>query len=267
MQIIAVSLTINKMSELNCIIVDDEPQNQEVLEKMIDQFCPSVKVLGKADSVESAVKFIDTVKPDIVFLDVEMPGGNGFTLFEKIPFPKFFVIFTTAHADYAIKAIKFAALDYLLKPINIAELKKAVEKASEKITNRENVQETNKKRINVLQSNNQNLSFNFKKIALPTQEGLEFFLLSEILRCEADRAYCIFHLVGGKRIVVSNSLKEYEDILGSANFFRVHKSNMVNISHIEKYIKGSGGQVILSDKSMVNVAVRKKEELMQVLGN
>ena len=255
------------MSKLTCIIVDDEPQNQRVLEIMIDQFCPDVEVLAKASSVSEAVELISKHSPNIVFLDVEMPNGNGFTLFEKIPDPSFFVIFTTAHADYAIKAIKFAALDYLLKPISLSELRGAVHAAGLKMLESGSFKESNSKRIEVLNSNKGGSSFNFNKIALPTHEGIEFFKLKDILRCEADRAYCRFYLVDGKRILVSNSLSEYENIMESANFFRVHKSNMVNVDHITKYIKGSGGQVILSDNSLVNVSVRKKDELLKILAN
>lgn len=255
------------MNEVTCIIVDDEEQNQHVLAKMIDQFCPTVSVLGMAVSVAEAVKLIDEKKPDIVFLDVEMPEGNGFTLFDKIQSPNFEVIFTTAHADYAIKAIKFAALDYLLKPINLTELKTAIEKVATKLRLNGTTVEDNSQKIDVLRSNKKDASFDFQKIALPTTEGLEFYQVKDILRCEADRAYCIFHLVDKRRIVVSKSLKEYEEILADANFFRVHKSNMVNVSHIVKYLKGKGGQVILTDNSLVNVAVRKKDELLKVLAH
>ncbi len=256
------------MSEVTCIIVDDEEQNQQVLEKMLDQFCPSVKLLGKAASVKEAAELIESKNPNIVFLDIEMPNGNGFTLFEKIKNPNFFAIFTTAHAEYAIKAIKFAAMDYLLKPINLTELRSSIEKVATKLRENGAAYLENSKSFEVITANHQpDKGFQFKKIALPTAEGLEFYNVKDILRCEADRAYCVFHLVDNKRIVVSKSLKEYENILADANFFRVHKSNMVNVSHITKYLKGKGGQVILSDKSLVNVAVRKKDGLLKVLAN
>jgi len=253
------------MAEVTCIIVDDELQNQEVLARMIDQFCPSVRVLGRAETVDGAVKLIESMKPHVVFLDVEMPGGNGFTLFDKIQSPDFFTVFTTAHAEYAIKAIKFAAFDYLLKPINLTELKNAVEKVAEKLRTQNGNTSNNTKMAEVLRANKRDQSFEFKKIALPSAEGLEFFQVSEILRCEADRAYCTFHLTGQRKIIVSRSLKDYEDILSEANFFRLHKSNMVNMAHVKKYIRGKGGFVVLSDNSLVAVAVRKKDELLQFL--
>lgn len=251
---------------LKAIIVDDEEKNREGLARMIDQFCHDVAVVGKAESASAAKKAIQEHQPDLVFLDIEMPGGNGFSLLEEMPNPNFQVIFTTAHADYAIKAIKFAALDYLLKPININELKTAVEKA---IINMNAAQDGSllKKKIEVLKDNRKNEGFDFEKIALPTSDGIDFYKISEILRCEADRAYCKFHMLNGQKVVVSKPLKEFEDLLEECNFFRVHKSNMINLNQIKKYVKGKGGYLILSDDSHVDVSVRRKEALMDVLSN
>jgi len=249
---------------VTALIVDDENKNRDSLAKLIDQFCYGVQVIGHAENVKSAEEFIINNQPQIVFLDIEMPGGNGFTLLEKYENPDFQLIFTTAHADYAIKAIKFAALDYLLKPINVNELKVAVEKAIQNINSSSNTED---KRFDVLKNNQKNEGFDFKKIALPSLDGIEFYDISEILRCEADRAYCKFYLTNGSKIIVSKALREFEDLLNECNFFRVHKSNMVNLNHIKKYVKGKGGYVVLSDESHVNVSVRKKEMLMEVLAN
>jgi two-component system LytT family response regulator len=251
--------------DVTALIVDDEHKNRETLVKLIDQFCYGIKVIGQAENVQQAKDFIDENQPQIIFLDIEMPGGNGFTLLEKFDKPNFQLIFTTAHADYAIKAIKFAALDYLLKPINVNELKIAVEKAVDSIQNTSN--QSVDQRFDVLKDNQKNDGFDFKKIALPSLEGIEFYEINEILRCEADRAYCNFFLNNGQKITVSKSLREFEELLNECNFFRVHKSNMVNLSHIKKYIKGKGGYVVLSDDSHVDVSVRKKELLMEVLAN
>ena len=249
---------------VTALIVDDENKNRDSLAKLIDQFCYGVQVIGHAENVKSAEEFIINNQPQIVFLDIEMPGGNGFTLLEKYDNPNFQLIFTTAHADYAIKAIKFAALDYLLKPINVNELKVAVEKAIQNINSSSSTED---KRFDVLKNNQKNEGFDFKKIALPSLDGIEFYDISEILRCEADRAYCKFYLTNGSKITVSKALREFEDLLNECNFFRVHKSNMVNLNHIKKYVKGKGGYVVLSDESHVNVSVRKKEMLMEVLAN
>lgn len=250
---------------ITALIVDDEEKNRDSLAKMVTQFCHDVQVIGKADSVASAKEMILARNPQLVFLDVEMPGGSGFDLLEEFDAPEFNVIFTTAHAAYAIKAIKFAALDYLLKPINLNELKTSVEKAIVSIESKLQSGNETSRKFEVLRDNRQHEVFNFKKIALPSSEGINFYDIGKILRCEADRAYCKFHMADGSSFLVSKSLKEFEDLLMECNFFRVHKSNMVNLAHIEKYVSGKGGYVILSDGSHVDVSVRRKEELMKVL--
>ncbi len=252
---------------VSAIIVDDEEKNRESLAKLIEQFCFDVKVMDKVESVQKGKEAIAKYDPDLVFLDIEMPVEDGFQLLTSYDNPKFEVIFTTAHANYAIKAIKFAALDYLLKPINLNELKSSVEKAIEKINAGNGERRVNAGKLQVLKSNFSNNKFQFHKIALPTLEGIDFYDIEEILRCEADRAYCNFYTTEGKKILVSKSLREFEDILTECNFFRVHKSHMVNLNHIERYIKGKGGYVLLSDGSHVDVSVRRKEELMKVLAN
>jgi len=251
---------------ISALIVDDEEKNREALAKMIDQFCHDVTIIGKAASVAEAKTCIAELKPQLVLLDIEMPGGDGFSLLEEYENPDFDVIFTTAHAAYAIKAIKFAALDYLLKPINLNELKTAVEKAITNIQEKGSGANLNKK-LEVLRQNRQKKDFDFTKIALPTLDGIDFYDVDDILRCEADRAYCKFYLSNGKTIVVSKSLKEFEELLSECNFFRVHKSNMVNLKHIKKYYKGKGGYVVLADDTHVDVSVRRKEELMNILAN
>lgn len=250
---------------VTALIVDDEEKNREALAKMIDQFCHDVRVIGKADCVEAAKAIIEKDKPQLVLLDVEMPGGSGFDLLEQYEDPKFNVIFTTAHAAYAIKAIKFAALDYLLKPINLNELKAAVEKAIINIENRNSGASETSMKFEVLRNNRERENFDFKKIALPTIDGLDFYELAKILRCEADRSYCNFYFEDGTVLTVSKSMKEFEDLLEECNFFKVHKSNMINMDHLKKYVKGKGGYVILSDDSSVDVSVRRRDELLKAL--
>ena len=253
------------MNSLSCVIVDDEPQNQQVLAKMIDKFCPFLEIAGIASTTNQAAELIEHYSPDIVFLDIEIPRENGFTLFDKVNAEKFQVIFTTAHADYAIKAIKFAALDYLLKPISLTELRASIEKASEKQRSKFGEVSSTQEQINFMNENSNGINFDFQKIALPTDTGLSFYNLKDILRCQADKAYCIFHFVDGKRLVVSKCLKEYEGLLAESNFLRVHKSNMINLTHVDKYIKGNAGTIILSDKSRIDVSVRKKKYLLEAM--
>jgi two-component system, LytTR family, response regulator len=244
-----------------CIIVDDEINNSEALKKMLELYIPSVELIGIASNIVEAKELITNKNPNLVFLDVEMPGGNGFELLESLNNVNFHVVFTTAHAAYAIKAIKYAAMDYLLKPVNLMELKIAVEKCSANLPKSFTMQQ----QIEVLKNNRMSEGFKFKKIALNSSEGLEFINTGDIIRCEADRAYCRFYLANGKSILVSKSMSEYEDILTQSDFLKVHKSNIVNLNHVVKYVRGKGGYLIMSDKSTVAVAVRRKEELMDVI--
>lgn len=243
------------------IIIDDEEINRKTLSKMLDLYVPDIEVVGLAESSDEGLKLIESKHPEIVFLDIEMPEKTGFDMLKEIKNPTFQIIFTTAHAEYAIKAIKFAALDYLLKPINLNELKIAVEKAIKALKDGENISG----KIDIVTANKPSTHFEFNKIALPTLDGIEFYNTEDIIRVEADRAYCKFYLKSGKEILVSKSLKEYEDILEECNFFRTHKSHMVNLSTIMKYVKGKGGYVILEDGSHVDVSVRKKEQLISLL--
>jgi len=250
---------------MRCLVVDDDELSRNVLVDLINE-TGSLELIKSCEGAIDAFNIIKEEHIDLVFLDIEMPGGNGFSLLEEMQNPNFEVIFTTAHADYAIKAIKFAALDYLLKPININELKTAVEKAISSLDNNSNGTLL-KKKYEVLRENRKNESFDFEKIALPTSDGIDFYEINEILRCEADRAYCKFHMLDGRKVMVSKPLKEFEELLEECMFFRVHKSNMVNLRQIKKYIKGKGGYIILSDDSHVDVSVRRKEALMEVLAS
>ena len=248
---------------LGAIIVDDEERHHETLGKMLANFCPEIELLGDAYNVAEAVNLINTKNPQLVFLDIEMPGGNGFTLFDNFDEPPFEVIFTTAHDLYAINAIKYAALDYLMKPVNIKELQEAVARASKVISRKEDTSSNQK--INVLKSNLKLEDKRFTKIALPSSGGIDFIEAEIIIRAEAERSYSNFYLENGKKILVSKPLKEYEALLEQCNFFRVHKSHMINLTHIEKYIKGKGGYVIMKDGSHVDVSVRKKDDLLNRL--
>ena len=251
--------------DVSCIIVDDEVQNQVVLEKMIDQFCPTVEVLGKASSVKEAIPLIEEKNPDIVFLDIEMPEENGFQLLEKIEDPQFNTIFTTAHAEYALKAIKYAAMDYILKPINLTELKTGIEKVIQKIRAAEGRKDDIKTRVNVLNNNRKENSIDFEKIALPTEDGIKMHDLRDIIWCQAQKGETVFHFGDGSIITVNNVLKEYENLLPSSLFCRIHKSHMINLTHVDKYVHGLGGTVILSNGEELEVAVRRKKELLDIL--
>jgi two-component system LytT family response regulator len=215
-------------------------------------------VVGNADSIGPAEELIRKMKPDLVFLDVEMPFGNGFDLLEKFEKINFSVIFSTAYDHYAVKAIKINALDYLLKPVDINDLKIAVGKVEGKL------KESNSDTTWQLEAllNNIKEKGLVKKIAVPSLNGLTFINIEEIVRCESDVNYTNIFLTDRKKITVSKPLKEYEELLSEYNFFRIHNSALINMIHVKQYIKGEGGYLVMSDGVSVEVSRRKKAEFL-----
>jgi len=245
---------------IKAIIVDDEEKSRVTLKNLVTLYCPNVQIAELCDSVNTALITINNQTPDLVFLDIEMPFHNGFTLLEKINKPGFDVIFTTAYDHYAIKAIKFSAMDYLLKPIDPDELKNAIDKIEAA-------------RVSPVQSlpnfelllSNLKVKGNNAKIAVPTFEGLQMVSIADIIKCTADESYTHITLNNNAKITVSRILKEYEELLSDFNFLRVHNSCLINLAHVSKYIKGDGGYVIMADGSTVEVSRRKKNELLSKL--
>ncbi|MBA3682216.1 MAG: response regulator transcription factor [Bacteroidetes bacterium] len=245
---------------IKAIIVDDEEKSRVTLKNLVALYCPNVVILELCDSVNAALLAIEKETPDLVFLDIEMPFHNGFTLLEKIKDPTFEVIFTTAYDHYAIKAIKFSAMDYLLKPIDSDELKNAVSK----IETKANASTKTLPDFELLLSNLK-VKGNNAKVAVPTFEGLQMISVSEIIKCTADESYTHIALTNNTKITVSRILKEYEELLSDFNFLRVHNSCLINLIHVSKYIKGDGGYVVMVDGSSVEVSRRKKNELISKL--
>lgn len=243
---------------VNAIIIDDELKSRELLQELLSSFCPSVKVIGTADAIEPAERLIRSLNPHVIFLDIEMPLGNGFALLQKFNNPSFEVIFTTAYNHYAVKAIKFSALDYLLKPIDIDDLKKAVEKVETKISSKT---EDISQRLEVFFSHFKEKT-NPKKIAISSTKGITFVEISDIIRCESNVNYTNIFLKNKVQITVPKTLKDYEELLSDYNFFRVHNSSLVNIDHVEQYIK-EGGHIVMSDGVSVEVSRSRKKEFMQ----
>ena len=247
---------------IRSIIIDDEPIGRDLLTALLEQYCPNVSVVAQADSIRLGRDAIRRYEPDLLFLDVEMPRGNGFQLLEQIQDRKFEVIFTTAYEQYAIRAIKAAALDYLLKPISSTELVAAVARAERRRGSAMGMHQGMEALLETLRGTGNEQS----KLALPTEEGLIVVSIGEIVRCEASASYTWFHFTSGERRLVSRPLKEFEQILGGSRFLRVHHSHMVNVDHIRRYVRGEGGEVVMSDHSSVVVARRKKEDLLKMLG-
>ncbi len=245
---------------IKALIVDDEEKSRVTLKNLLGMYCSEVDVLDLCDSVETALIAINKQMPDLVFLDIEMPFQNGFTLLEKINNPSFRVVFTTAYGHYAIKAIKYSALDYLLKPIDVDELKAAVDKVQK---HKENT-DASLPNFELLFSNLK-VKGNNVKIAVPTFDGLQMINANEIIKCTADENYTHIKLTNNVKITVSRILKEYEELLSDLNFFRVHNSCLINLAHVTKYVKGDGGYVIMCDGESVEVSRRKKPELLAKL--
>ncbi len=243
---------------LRTIIIDDEIHSRQVLEKLLRDYCPEVKIEGTADSMESGTRLIRESKPDLVFLDIEMPDGSGFDLLGSLGTVDFEVIFVTGYEKYAIKAFKTAALDYLLKPVDINDLEKAVKKAAEK----RKVQQSNRN-FDVFVQNWR--AGGHEQIALACSEGLIFVRIQDILYCKGDGAYTYFHLKSGERITVSKNLGEFEELLGDHGFFRVHKSSLINLNEMKKYVRGEGGYVVMSNGDSVDVSKRRKDDFLAQL--
>ena len=244
---------------IRAIIVDDEKNCCEALELLLKDSCTEVEVIAIANSGAEAIQKINKLQPQLVFLDIEMPHMNGFQLLETLQIINFQLIFTTSYDQYAIKAIKFSALDYLLKPVDREELEKAVQKVVSKINT--NIPQ----QLEVLLQKVYQPSIPVQRIALPTMQGLEFVPVNSIISCSANNNYTEFFLSNKKRILVSRTLKEIEEILEGYAFFRVHHSHIINLNEIVRYIKGEGGYLIMSDGSTVDVSRSRKELLMQKL--
>ncbi len=250
---------------LTALIVDDEPRGRTTLRTLLEMHCPDVKILAEADSASAGVEAVREHNPDVVFLDIQMPGGSGFQLLEQVGDLRFKVIFTTAHGEYALKAIKYAALDYLLKPIDGDELVLAVDRARKDLA--ENSGDTAETQVALqgLLENVRAASPANAKIALPFSDGLQFVEIKDIVRFEASGSYTEVVLLNSDTIVVSKPIKVYDDMLGDSDFFRVHNSHLVNLDHVVKYIRSDGGRVEMRDKATIAVSRRKKDELIKRL--
>ncbi|MBS1743706.1 MAG: response regulator transcription factor [Bacteroidetes bacterium] len=239
------------------VIVDDEPKNLRILKQLLLDYCPRIQVIGEATDVKSAFEVIRTLSPDLVLLDIEMPYGNAFDLLDQLMPVDFEIIFVTAFDNYSLKAIKYSALDYLLKPVDIAELQAATDKAIVKIAGK-NVNQ----QVALLLNNFKSQQTNLTKIAIPTMDGFVFLNVEDIIRCEANGAYTFIYSVKNEKVIASKSIKEYEELLPATNFCRIHNSHLVNLNRIKKYSKGRGGTIIMEDGAILEVASRRRDEFL-----
>ncbi len=244
------------MEQLRAIIVEDELASRETLTNYLKKYCPDVNLIAAVGSVKEGLAAIKQHQPDLVFLDVEMPYGNAFDLLESVDQINFDTIFVTAYSHYAMKALNFSAAYYLLKPINIDELITAVQKVKENRTE----ELPNMTRVLVENIHNQHKQSN--KIVLPLMEGFEVVRVGDVIRCKAEDNFCCFYLKDGSKRLICRTLKFYEELLSDFDFIRVHKSHLVNFHHILKYLKGKGGELVMSDQSRVEVAPSRKKDLI-----
>jgi two-component system LytT family response regulator len=245
---------------IKTVIVEDELKSRDMLAAMIRKITPELDIVGLAGNVSEAEKLIRELKPELVFLDISMPDGSGFDLLEKVSGQKFELIFATASDQHAIRAIKFSACDYLLKPIDMDELKLAVEKVVHKkqsVPNMENLQ--------FLIQHLRRADDNFQKITLPTGNAYEIVNVKDIVRCEADGSYTTFYLSDKRKLMISAGLKHYEELLPENDFIRVHHHHLINMQHVLRFLKEDGGYAVMSDGSKIEISRRKKEAFMEKL--
>ncbi len=245
---------------IKCIIVDDELKSRESLQILLSDFCEGIRVVALCQNVDEGINAIFKHHPEIVFLDIQMQRETGFDLLSKLPKIDFEIIFTTAFADYAVKAFKFSAIDYLLKPIDISELNAAIDKVKNKLNH--DIADRLDQLIQNLNPENEKIS----RVALPTSNGLIFAKIQEIIYCEASSNYTQFYLTNGNKYLVSKTLKEYEELLSEYNFYRIHNSYLINLESINEYVRGDGGYVIMSNKASLDVSKRKKEGFLKKIG-
>ena len=244
------------------IIIDDETSSRNSLRQKLTNHCTEIEIIGECENGEAGIKMLTNKKPEIVFLDVEMPRMNGFTMLQQLPQKNFEVIFITAYDHYAIKAIKFSALDYLVKPVAIEDLKTAIEKAAQK-----RKQSQGNERLELLLENLMTYNKELHRIAIPSMEGLKFVETGHIIYLEANSNYTCFYLINNTKITVAKTLKDFEELLPTSIFMRIHHSYIINKNLVKKYIKGEGGQVVMCNDTVLDVARRKKEEFMRVMGH
>jgi len=247
---------------ISALIIENEKSSLESLKDDLKNYCKNVNIVGESGKVSEGIELINQLKPEIIFLDIELDDGTGFDLLEKISSEsreKFHVIFTTSHNEFAIKAFRFSAIDYLLKPIDPDELTDALKKTEEHISL--------KKLGNNLSVLFDNLKQKEKpqKLALASADSILVYKIENIIRCESQRNYTLFHFSNDKPLLVSKTMKEYEELLCGQGFERVHNSHLINMSFVKKYVKSDGGYIEMHDGSNVPVAQAKKEQIVKIL--
>ncbi|MEO7316999.1 MAG: LytTR family DNA-binding domain-containing protein [Ginsengibacter sp.] len=248
------------MEKLRVILIDDELPSLENLQQKITEFCPDLKIVATTQKPEAAIKLIEELRPDVVFLDIEMPRINGFRMLNEIQEKDFEVVFTTAYNHYAIDAVRISAFDYLVKPISVNDLQNTVARLLK------NSEKNPRQKLEIVPQNISLSKPQNDKMTISTSDGLEFFEIGSIIRIESSSNYSKIFFMDGKSILVTKLLKDFEEILLPYRFFRIHNSHLINLNYIKKYIRGDGGQVIMENNEVIDVSRRKKEEFLKLIG-
>ena len=244
-------------AKIKTLLLDDDLTILVLLENLLKKQFPNIQVIGKAQTVKEGIKLIDTLKPNLIFLDIEFPDGDGFKILDSVSYDKFETIFISSHEQFAMKAFEYSALHYLKKPIVLSDVNEALCRLD-----MDAEESTVKKQISKIKDG---LIHKEPKLIIPTTEGLDIIKIKEIKCCEASDVYTIFHMIDGKKHMASKSLNNYEKLLDDINFFRIHSKHLINMQYIKHYVKGKGGYVILEQGDELEVSVRKKMDFMNRL--
>jgi len=254
------------MSRITALLIDDDANLRNGMRSLLKRYAPEIMIIGEADNVKSGIEAMENLQPQVVFLDIQLGDGTGFDILEDIAQKRgkstSHIVFITAHEQYAVKAFRFSALDFLLKPVDPEELEKVIVKIKNVLTKNDNYAH-----IDLLLENIRKKVDNFKRIALSTSNGIHLFEISDIIRCESEDNYTKFYIKNNKPILISKTLKEYEEMLTEHGFERIHQSHLINLSYLKSYIKKDGGYVVMADNSNLPISQRKKERLQEVLKN
>jgi two-component system, LytTR family, response regulator len=246
---------------MKAILVDDESDGIRTLQKLLERHCPQVQVVGIASNADAARELAGSVQPDVIFLDIQMPGKSGLDLLSELGNYTFEVVFVTAYNEYMLQAFQFSAADYILKPVDEDRLVEAVDRVSKRISEGKKAEQAPVLLHNLVHAGQPGAM----RLCLPTLKGFTVVKLEEVIYCEAERSYTLFHLLEGKTVTVSKPLVDYDTLLKGTSFLRVHKSFLINLLHIKEYIRGEGGQVIMTDGAEIEISRRRKDEFLMLV--
>ncbi len=249
---------------ITALLIDDDSNLRNGMKGLLSMYAPDIEILGEADSVKTGINAIEYHQPNVIFLDIQLGDGTGFDILEQLAQKRgsinAHVVFITAHEQYAVKAFRFSALDYLLKPVDPEDLHVVVEKIKKVLNDNESFAH-----IDLLLENIRKKVDKFKRIALSTAEGIHLFEVSDIIRLESQDNYTKFYIKDNKPVLISKTLKEYEDLLSEQGFERIHQSHLINLAYLKSYIKKDGGYAVMADNSHLPISQRKKERLQELL--